>query len=118
MQTYNRMQQAFPGTALPANVVVKAEDVNAPAVRDAIAGSSARARERPDVHEPITVAVNADATVANITIPVEGNGTDDDSIAALEILREEIVPETVGALPNADSGVTGAAPSGRTAPTR
>ncbi len=24
VQTYNRMQQAFPGTALPANVVVKA----------------------------------------------------------------------------------------------
>ena len=60
------------------------------------------------MHEPITVAVNADATVANVTIPVEGNGTDEESIAALEELREEIVPETVGALPNAESAVTGA----------
>ena len=31
VQTYNRMQEAFPGTALPANVVVEAPDVNAPA---------------------------------------------------------------------------------------
>jgi uncharacterized membrane protein YdfJ with MMPL/SSD domain len=108
VKTYNRMQQAFPGTPLPANVVVKAEDVNAPAVRDAIRRLEQRALASGRMHEPITVAVNADATVANVTIPVEGNGTDDASIAALAELREEIVPETVGALPNAESAVTGA----------
>ena len=108
VKTYNRMQQSFPGTPLPANVVVKAEDVNAPAVRDAIQRLEQRALASGRMHEPITVAVNADATVANVTVPVEGNGTDDASIAALEELREEIVPETVGALPNAESAVTGA----------
>ena len=49
VKTYNRMQQAFPGTALPANVVVKAPDVNAPAVRQAIGrleGGGARHRPR------------------------------------------------------------------------
>jgi uncharacterized membrane protein YdfJ with MMPL/SSD domain len=107
VKTYNRMQQAFPGTALPANVVVKAEDVNAPAVRDAIQRLEQRALASGRMHEPITVAVADDATVANVTIPVEGNGTDKESIAALEELREEIVPETVGALPNAESAVTG-----------
>ena len=30
------------------------------------------------MHEPITVDVNPDATVANVTIPIDGNGTDDD----------------------------------------
>ena len=108
VKTYNRMQQAFPGTPLPANVVVKAEDVNAPAVRDAIQRLEQRALASGRMHEPITVAVNADATVANVTVPVEGNGTDEESIAALEELRQEIVPETVGALPNAESAVTGA----------
>ena len=48
VKTYNRMQDAFPGTGLPANVVVKAADVNAPAVRDAIDRlEAAGARERP-----------------------------------------------------------------------
>ncbi len=50
IKTYDRMQQAFPGTGLPANVVVKAPNVNAPAVREAIAElEAAGARQRPRV---------------------------------------------------------------------
>ena len=51
----------------PANVVVKAADVNAPAVRDAIDRLKLQALASGRVHEPITVDVNEDATVANIT---------------------------------------------------
>jgi RND superfamily putative drug exporter len=107
IQAYNRMQEAFPGTALPANVVVRAPDVRAPAVREAIDRLEERALASSRMYEPITVDVNDEATVANITVPIEGTGTDDAAIAALAELREEIVPETVGALPNAESGVTG-----------
>jgi uncharacterized membrane protein YdfJ with MMPL/SSD domain len=59
------------------------------------------------MHEPITVDVNRRGTVANITVPIDGNGTDADSNAALAALRDEIVPATVGALPNVETGVTG-----------
>jgi len=107
VKTYNEMQQAFPGAALPANVVVKAPDVNAPSVREAIDRLEERALASGRMHQPITVDVNNDATVVNITIPIEGTGTDRESLAALAALREEIVPETVGALPNAETGVTG-----------
>ena len=48
VKTYNRMQHAFPGTALPANVVVKAADVQragrSPGDRPA---QAARSRQRP-----------------------------------------------------------------------
>jgi uncharacterized membrane protein YdfJ with MMPL/SSD domain len=101
------MQEAFPGTALPANVVVKAPNVNAPAVRDAIDRLERRARESGQMGEPITVDVNRDATVANITVPIAGTGTDPASNTALAELRDEIVPETVGALPGTETGVTG-----------
>jgi uncharacterized membrane protein YdfJ with MMPL/SSD domain len=107
MQTYNRMQQVFPGAALPTNVVVKAPDVHAPEVREAIDRLEERALASGRMHEPITVDVNKGATVASISIPIEGTGTDDDSIATLAILREQIVPETVGAVQNAEAGVTG-----------
>jgi uncharacterized membrane protein YdfJ with MMPL/SSD domain len=107
MQTYNRMQQAFPGAALPTNLVVKAPNVNAPEVREAIDRLEERALASGRMHEPITVDVNEGATIANISIPIDGTGTDDDSIATLAILREQIVPETVGALPSAEAGVTG-----------
>jgi uncharacterized membrane protein YdfJ with MMPL/SSD domain len=97
------MQQAFPGTALPANVVVQAPDVNAPAVRSAIE----RLQRTPLATGPVTVDRNGDGTVANITFPIAGTGTDAKSTAALAALRERVVPQTVGALPNAEVGVTG-----------
>jgi RND superfamily putative drug exporter len=107
IKTYDRMQDAFPGTALPANVVVKAPNVNAPAVREAIDRLERRARESGQMGESITVEVNKDATVANITVPIAGTGTDPASNTALAELRDEIVPETVGALPDTEAGVTG-----------
>jgi RND superfamily putative drug exporter len=107
MQTYNRMQEAFPGTALPANVVVKAPDVNAPEAQAAIQELRERAVATGRAYEPITVEVNRDATVANITIPIDGAGTDSVSEASLSALREDVVPATVGAVPDAEAGVTG-----------
>jgi len=107
VQTYDRMQAAFPGTALPANVVVKAPDVNAPLVQDAIQRLEERALASGRMHEPITVDVNDAGTVANITVPIDGSGTDAESNASLAALRDEIVPTTVGALPDAEAGVTG-----------
>jgi len=107
IKSYKRMQEAFPGKALPAEVVVKAPDVQAPAVHAAIAELERRAIASGRMYRPITVDVNKTATVADITIPIAGNGTDAPSMAAFHLLRETIVPETVGALPNTVSGVTG-----------
>jgi RND superfamily putative drug exporter len=107
VKAYKRMQQAFPGNALPADVVVKAPDVTAPAVRDAIARLERRAIASGRAFPPVTVAVNKDRTVADVTIPIAGNGTDAASNAAFHLLRNSIVPQTVGALPNTEAGVTG-----------
>jgi uncharacterized membrane protein YdfJ with MMPL/SSD domain len=107
IKTYKRMQQAFPGKALPANVVIKAPDVTAPAVRAAIAQLERRAIASGRMYRPITVDVNKAGTVADLTIPIAGNGTDAASKAAFHLLRETIVPQTVGAVPNTESGVTG-----------
>src|SRR5436190_807504 len=107
VKAYKRMQQAFPGTALPANVVVKAPNVNAPAVRQAISRLEQRALASGRAHEPITMDINQARTVANITIPIEGSGTDKRSSASLSLLRKTVIPQTVGALPNTEVGVTG-----------
>jgi uncharacterized membrane protein YdfJ with MMPL/SSD domain len=107
VQTYERMQDAFPGTALPATVVVEAPDVNAPLVQAAIERLKERALESGRMHEPIRVAVNEAGTVASISVPIEGKGADAESNASLAVLRDEIVPNTVGALPDAEAGVTG-----------
>src|SRR5205814_7399648 len=106
VKTYNRMQQAFPGKALPANVVVKAPDVNAPAVRHAVAQLEQKSLATGRARGPITIDTNSNHTIANITVPILGKGTDAESNASLAALREDI-PQTVGALPNVQAGVTG-----------
>jgi uncharacterized membrane protein YdfJ with MMPL/SSD domain len=107
LQTYNRMKDAFPGTQVAANVVIKAPNVESPAAKEAIGQLEWRALYRGVMNEPIDVDVNPSKTVANISIPVDGSGTDSTSNSALAALRDEIVPATVGTIPGAEVGVTG-----------
>ncbi len=113
LKTYDRMQQAFPGSALPANVVVKAPNVQTRELQAAIAELKQRALASGRAFEPITTDVSPDGTVANITIPIAGNGTDAASNASFRMLREDVVPETVGAVAGAEAGVTGMTASWR-----
>jgi RND superfamily putative drug exporter len=107
VQTYNRLQDAFPGELDPAVVVVKAPSVETPEVRAAIADLREQAVASGRVHEPITVSVNPAGTVAQIELPTDGTGTDEASDAALATLREDVIPATVGALDGVEAGVTG-----------
>src|SRR6266576_1980841 len=107
VKTYDRMQHAFPGKALPANVVVKAPDINAPAVRQAIGRLELAALATGRARGPITIDTNSNHTIANITVPILGKGTDAQSNASLAALREDVLPRTVGAVPNVQAGVTG-----------
>jgi RND superfamily putative drug exporter len=107
IDTYNRMQTAFPGTEIPAVVVVQASDVTDPQVQEQIGRLGEQALASGQAHEPIDVSVNDDRTVAKVEIPIDGTGTDDASNAALDTLRDRIVPDTVGSLPGVETGVTG-----------
>jgi RND superfamily putative drug exporter len=109
VKTYKRMQQEFPGNALPANVVIKTSNVNAPTVRNAIAALERRALATGQIEKPITVDTNRSGTVANITMPIKGTGTDAASMNALALLRDELIPATIGTVPAAQVGVTGIA---------
>ena len=75
-------------------------------MRAAIAQLERRAIASGRAFNLISVDINQRGTVADITVPIAGNGTDTASNAAFRLLRETIVPETVGALPNTEAGVT------------
>jgi uncharacterized membrane protein YdfJ with MMPL/SSD domain len=107
IKTYDQLQESFPGDAIPANVVVKAENVRAPAVKAAIGALEQQALASDRLQGPIDVDVNNAGTVANIAIPIDGNGTDGASNASLAVLRDDLVPGTVGALPDVEVAVTG-----------
>jgi uncharacterized membrane protein YdfJ with MMPL/SSD domain len=107
VKTYERMQAAFPGTQSPAVVAVRAEDVNAPAVRQAIAALRSRVGASGLMVGSTAVHVNPAHTVAAVEVPLRGNGDDATSQAALRTLREKIVPETVGKVLGVEAAVTG-----------
>jgi RND superfamily putative drug exporter len=108
MQTYDRIQAAFPGDQIPANVVVKADDVRSGPASAAIEELRSRAAQQPDLFKGRgEVDVSPDGKVADVALPIAGNGTDADSVRALEELRGDLVPATMGAVQGADAKVTG-----------
>jgi uncharacterized membrane protein YdfJ with MMPL/SSD domain len=107
VQTVNRIQDRFPGGAIPADVVVQADDVNEGAVRDAIYDLGTASAADPDLGAPLSVDVNMAGTVARVSIPVAGSGVDERSEDALQQLRDVIVPGTVGAVAGTTTEVTG-----------
>jgi len=107
MQTYDRIQAAFPGGPLPASVAVRAPDVTAPAVRRAIARLRSAALATEMMSEPVGVTVNPAKTLALVSIPLRGTGTDAVSNAALAELRDDVIPATIGAVAGTQTHVTG-----------
>jgi len=107
LQTYDRVQTAFPGGADPAAIVVHAPDVTTPQVQAAIQEFRSAALATGEAFEPMVVRVNPDQTVANINIGVAGNGTDEASQHAIETLRADVVPQTLGGLPDTEAYVGG-----------
>jgi uncharacterized membrane protein YdfJ with MMPL/SSD domain len=108
IQTYDRLQAAFPGGAVPATTVIKAADVTAAPVQAAIEQLRDRAIATGELSEPYRVEISPDKSVAVVALSVKGSGTDAASERSLEVLRSEVVPATVGRLAGAEVAVTGA----------
>jgi putative drug exporter of the RND superfamily len=107
IRAYDKIQKAFPGEALAAQVVVRASDVRSGAARSAIEELERRALASGEMFRPIEVDVNRAGTVALVSIPIAGDGTDSASKHAVHTVRDDLVPATVGQLPDADTGVGG-----------
>jgi uncharacterized membrane protein YdfJ with MMPL/SSD domain len=108
VQTYDRIQAEFPSQSSPAVVALKAADVTTAPVKAAIARLDAKAVAHKDLFAGRShVEVSDDKTVAVLALPMAGKGTDAASDKALDALRGEIVPRTVGAVPGVQAEVTG-----------
>jgi uncharacterized membrane protein YdfJ with MMPL/SSD domain len=106
VETINRISDNFPGGVEPALVAIKA-DADSTATKNAINELRAHALASGQMHGPIEVDVNPDHTVTRVAIPLAGKGTDAASNRALNTLRNEVLPNTIGKLPGATYAVTG-----------
>jgi RND superfamily putative drug exporter len=103
--SYDHIMAAFPGGAAPALVVVKAPDIRSAAASREIAALAGYRSSA--LGQPVEVTVYRAQNLAEIKLPLAGNGNDATSRAALDALRGQIVPATVGRIPGATALVTG-----------
>ena len=109
VQTFNHLQDAFPQETNSLSVVVKAGDVTAPAVTGGIDALEREAARHPEQFpgKEVETEVSPDRTVATVAVEIAGDGTDDASNRALEVLREEVVPPTLGKVAGTEAYVSG-----------
>src|SRR5829696_3353372 len=112
IKTYNKVKKVFPQEGVTATVVMEVDDVNAGGPTAGIAALVDQVDRFPKLFKPGTELVESkDRTVAQINIPTIGSGTDQDSLDALNKLRDDVVPATVGKVDGAAVNVTGDAAS-------
>jgi uncharacterized membrane protein YdfJ with MMPL/SSD domain len=110
--TYNKVKSVFPQEGVTATVVMKVDDVKAGGPTTGIAALVAAVDRNPKYFKSGTELIESkDGTVAQINIPTVGSGNDQASFDALNKLRDDIVPATVGKVEGASVNVTGDAAS-------
>ncbi|MGH2994419.1 MAG: MMPL family transporter, partial [Solirubrobacterales bacterium] len=106
IQTYDRIQEAFPGNQIPAEVVIERGDASEQEVASAVRDLRPETSRSDLFEQPLTVDVSPDRSATLVEVPIAGDGSDDTSYTALAELRDRVIPETVGQR-GLDANVTG-----------
>ncbi|MFJ4534515.1 MMPL family transporter [Streptomyces tibetensis] len=107
VQTYNRLNDAFPGGSEPAEVIVKARDINAPEVKSALADFRDRAISSGASRGPVEIKLHDAQNVAFVYVPLVGGSDLDKAGASLDKLRDEVRPATLGRVDGVEAPITG-----------
>ncbi|GGT58093.1 membrane protein [Streptomyces coeruleorubidus] len=107
VQTYNRLNEAFPGGSDPAEVVVRADDINAPEVRSALADFRERAVSSGASRGPVEIKLHDAQNLAFVYVPLVGGSDLDKAGASLEKLRDDVRPATLGKVDGIEAPITG-----------
>ncbi|HEX2895260.1 MAG TPA: MMPL family transporter [Marmoricola sp.] len=107
MQSYHRINAAFPGGPSPADVVVKVDDPTGAPMSAAVEEFRSRALGTGVAQGAIVAEPHPDAGVLELKVPLAGNGSDARSARALRDLRETVIPATLDRVPGTRTYVTG-----------
>jgi uncharacterized membrane protein YdfJ with MMPL/SSD domain len=102
-----RMQTDFPNTSAPASVVVTATPGQEPQVQRALGRLEALAAARGIAHPPFAVNTSQDGLTTALALPLTGLGNNQASRNAIHVLRNELIPQTLGRIQGIDTAVTG-----------
>ena len=104
----DRMLREFPSTSEPALLVVKAPAAQQARVDHAITKLEAMAAARGIAHPPFTAGAKGVDGITSVALPLTGHGNNSASRDAVESLRNELIPQTLGPIPGVETAVTGA----------
>ncbi|MEV0241067.1 MMPL family transporter [Streptomyces sp. NPDC050674] len=107
VETYNRLNDAFPGGSEPAEVIVKAHDINAPEVKSALADFRDRAISSGASRGPVEIKLHDAQNVAFVYVPLVGGSDLDKAGVSLDTLRDEVRPATLGKVDGVEAPITG-----------
>ena len=94
MQTYDRMQAAFPGEQFTADIVVEGGNLDQAQIQAAATEMRQIARDSDQFQEPVTVDVSPDKQVAVIEVPLAGSpARTTHPWHAVKSLRDDVVPQ-------------------------
>jgi uncharacterized membrane protein YdfJ with MMPL/SSD domain len=97
VQTFNHIEDAFPNDGNESVVVIKGRDVTTAAVRAGIAQVGTEAAKHPELFDgAVSTDVSRDRTVAQVQVPMVGDGRNAVSNRALDTLRDEVIPASIG----------------------
>ncbi|MFE6485253.1 MMPL family transporter [Streptomyces sp. NPDC057757] len=105
--TYNRVNDAFPGGSEPAEVVVKADDINAADVKAALADFRTEAVGSGASLGPVDIKVHDAQNVAFVYVPLVGGSDQDKAEKSLTLLRDTVRPDTLGKVDGVQAPITG-----------
>ncbi len=109
--TIKKISNSFSqGEVAMSEVAIRA-NIDSPATKKAIAALKSKVVAAGLNTSSVEVDVNGSHTVARVNIPLVGKGTDATSMNALRMLRNEILPATIGKVSGAEYAVTGSTAS-------
>jgi uncharacterized membrane protein YdfJ with MMPL/SSD domain len=108
VRTFDRVEQAFPGSPVPMIVVLKGQDMNTVQVQQAVLDMRDQALATGKITLPIDIDINKAGTIERVTMPIASTDSrSSTAYGALKELRNKIIPATLGTVPGLEVAVGG-----------
>ncbi|HEY6499970.1 MAG TPA: MMPL family transporter [Streptosporangiaceae bacterium] len=110
VQTLTQIHQAFPQAPAPATVVVTGTAITSPEMKAEVTALQGRAAAGGQLREPVTASLVGGGPAGRalvVDVPLTGSGSDSQSYQALQTLRSDVLPATIGKVPGVKYAVTG-----------
>jgi RND superfamily putative drug exporter len=107
LRTLGKVRAAFPATAPPAIVVASGLGSQQHAAVQAVKRLEALALSRSVVQRPFVLSGAPDGSAGSIAMPLASGSNLDARRRAIHLLRDELVPQTLGKVPRIETAVTG-----------